>query len=95
MLICDREDYSRVYYSGIRNPLTGKLLVTKECSNFDSQGFPHNATVIKFDMDGNLKEKEVYTVERVELNLVIPDDVFEFRPPEGYKVTDFGSENPK
>jgi len=86
VLICERKDYSRVYYSDIRNPLTGKLLVTKECSNFDAQGFPHNATVIKFDMDGNLKEKEVYTIEKVELNPDIPDEVFEFRPPEGYDV---------
>lgn len=88
VLICDKEDYSRVYYSEIRNPLTGKLLVTKECSNFDAQGFPHNATVIKFDMDGNLKEKEVYTIERVELNPNIPEEVFEFKPPEGYDVAD-------
>ena len=88
VLICERKDYSRVYYSEIRNPLTGKLLVTKECSNFDAQGFPHNATVIKFDMDGNLKEKEVYTIEKVELNPDIPDEVFEFRPPEGYDVAD-------
>jgi len=88
VLICDREDYSRVYYSEIRNPLTGKLLVTKECSNFDAQGFPHNAIIIKFDMDGNLKEKEVYTIEEVELDPNIPDDVFEFRPPKGYDVTD-------
>jgi hypothetical protein len=89
VMICDKKDYSRVYYSETRNPLTGKLLVTTECSNFDAQGFPHKATIIKFDMDGNLKEKEVYTVERVELNPVIPDDVFEFKAPEGYKVTDF------
>jgi hypothetical protein len=88
VLICERKDYSRVYYSEIRNPLTGKLLVTKECSNFDAQGFPHNATVTKFDMDGNLKEKEVYTIEKVELNPDIPDEVFEFRPPEGYDVAD-------
>jgi HEAT repeat protein len=39
-------------------------------------------------MDGNLKEKEVYTIEKVELNPDIPDEVFEFRPPEGYDVAD-------
>lgn len=89
VLICDREDYSRIYYYEIRNPLLGRLLMTRECSNFDAQGFPHNATVIKFDMDGNLTEKEVYRVEGVELNPVIPDEVFEFRPPAGYDVADF------
>jgi hypothetical protein len=88
VLICDRKDYSRIYYYEIRNPLTGRPLVARECSKFDAEGFPYKATVINFDMDGTLKEKEVYRIERVELNPVIPDEVFEFRPPEGYDVAD-------
>jgi hypothetical protein len=89
VLICERKDYSRVYHSEIRSSLNGNLMVTKECSNFDAQGFPHNAIIIQFDMDGNLEEKEVYTIEKVELDPNIPDEVFEFRPPEGYDVADF------
>jgi hypothetical protein len=88
IMVCDREDYSRVYYIEVCNPGTGKPLYIKEFSDFDSQGFPHNATVIEYDMDGKLKEKEVYRVERVELNSNIPDEVFEFRPSEGYDVED-------
>ena len=89
VMICDKKDYSLSYYSEFLNPLTGRLLMKRECSNFDAQGFPHNATVIKFDMDGNLEEKEVYTIEKVELDPNIPDEVFEFRSPEGYDVADF------
>jgi hypothetical protein len=88
VIICDKEDYSRVYYLEICNPGTGKLLQIKQCSNFDNQGFPHNATIIEYDMNGELKKKEVYTIEKVELNPVISKDVFEFTPPEEYEITE-------
>ena len=88
VLICDRNDYARVYSLKSYLPTTGQLLYTRECSNFDAQGFPHNATVIEYEMDGNLKKKEVYTIVKVQLNPSIAEDVFEFRPPLGYTVTD-------
>lgn len=88
VLICDRNDYSRVYSIRSYQHKTGRLLRVRECSNFDSQGFPHDATVIEYNVDGTLKKKEVYRVETVELNPVIPNEVFEFRPPEGYTVHD-------
>ena len=94
VLICDRNDYSRVYSVKSYVPATGHLSYVRECSNFDSQGFPHNATVIEYDIDGKLKKKQVYRVTKVQLNPVIPSEVFEFRPPEGYKVTDLRSEKP-
>jgi hypothetical protein len=92
IIICDREDYSRIYYYEVRNPLTGQILFTRRCSNFDSQGFPHNATLVQYDENGSIKEKEVYRIAKVQLNPSIEDDVFLFRPPVGYKVTDFRSE---
>lgn len=88
VLICDRNDYSRVYYLKSYMPTTGHLSYMRECSNFDSQGFPHNATVIEYNIEGKLKKKEIYTIEKVELNPVIPDQVFKFQPPEDYEVDD-------
>lgn len=87
-LTCDRKDYSSVYRIEGRSSTTNKIMYIRECSDFDSKGFPHNITEIKYDKDGNLKEKSVYRIEKVELNPVIPDEVFKFNPPEGYKVTD-------
>lgn len=92
VMICDREDYSRVYYMEICNPRTGKRLYVRKLSNFNPQGFPHNATVIEYNIDGKLKKKEVYRIVKVQLNPSIPEDVFEFRPPVGYRVTDFRTE---
>lgn len=92
VLICDRNDYSRVYSLKSYFPTTGQLLYTRECSNFDTQGFPHNATILEYDINGNLKKKEVYRIAKVDLNPFIPDEVFEFNPPPGYKVTDLRSE---
>lgn len=88
VVICDRNDYSRVYSIRSYQHKTGRLLRVRECSNFDSQGFPHNVTVIEYDTDGKLKTKEVYKFETVTLNPAIPDEVFEFHPPEGYTVHD-------
>jgi len=95
VLICDRADYSRVYSIRSYQHKTGRLLRVRECSNFDSQGFPHNVTVIEYDADGKLKKKEAYRFAKVVLNPAIPDEVFEFRPPEGYKVNDRRPKNPE
>lgn len=88
VLICDRKDYSRVYRFEGRNPITSQIMLLRECSEFDSQGFPHNVTEIQYDKDGNFKEKSIYRIIKVELNPSIPAEVFEFHPPEGYKVVD-------
>jgi len=74
------------------NPGTGELLYIKEFSDFDSQDFPRKATIIEYDLDGKLKKKEVYIVEKVELNPLISEEVFQFQPPQGYKVQDFRTE---
>jgi len=94
VLTCDRNDYSRVYRIEGRPSTTNKIMYIRECSNFDYQGFPRNVTEIKYDKDGNLKEKSVYRIEKVELNPVIPDEVFKFNPPEGYRVTDLRPKKP-
>jgi hypothetical protein len=86
VLICDRKDYSRVYRTELHTPKTNKIIYIRECGDFDSNGFTYNITEIKNDKDGNLVEKSVYKVEKVELNPTIPAEIFEFHPPEGYKV---------
>lgn len=88
ILICDREDYSRVYRTEFHIPTTNKLIYLRECNNFDSNGFPHNITEIKYDKNGNFLEKSIYKIIKVELNSSIPADVFEFHPPKGYKIID-------
>ncbi len=94
VLICDRKDYSRVYRIEGRSSTTNKIMYIRECNDFDSKGFPHNVTEIKYDKDGNLKEKSVYRIEKVELNPVIPNEVFKLNPLEGYKVIDSRSKKP-
>jgi hypothetical protein len=94
VLICDREDYSHVYRFEGHNPITNQIMLLRECSDFDSQGFPHNVTEIQHDKDGNFKEKSVYRIIKVELNPSIPADVFEFHPPESYKVVDHRPKKP-
>ena len=88
VMICDREDYSRVYYVELRSRRTGEPFYIRECSNFDSQGFPRDVIEIKYDIDGNFEEKLVYKIVKVDLNPTIPDEVFKFKPPEDYEVDD-------
>ena len=88
VLICDRKDYSRVYRTELHIPTTNKIIYIRECGDFNSNGFPHKITEIKYDKDGNFAEKSVYRIIKVELNPSIPAEIFEFHPPEGYKVVD-------
>lgn len=95
VLVCDRADYSRVHSIRSYQHKTGRLLRVRECSNFDSQGFPHDVTVIEYGVDGKLKNKEVYRFEKVVLNPEISNEVFDFRPPDGYKVQGISTKKPE
>jgi len=88
VLICDRKDYSCVYRTEIHIPTTNKIIYIRECSDFDSNGFPHNISEIKYDKDGNLSKKSVYKIESVKLNPTIPLEIFEFHQPKDYKLVD-------
>ena len=94
VLICDRKDYSHVYRAEFHTPTTNHIIYIRECGNFNSNGFPHNITEIKYDREGNFKEKSVYNIISVDLNPSIPDDLFTFNPPEGYKVVDNRTKKP-
>jgi hypothetical protein len=88
IILCDRNDYSRVYYFESRNPFTGELIFVRRCSNFNFEGFPRNATIIWYDENGEEKKKKEITISNLKLNSSLPDDLFAFNPPEGYKVVD-------
>lgn len=88
VMICDREDYSHIYYIEVCMPTTGKPLYIKECNDFDSQGFPRKISVTEYELDGSFKKKEVYEIVDVSLNPVIPDEVFEFNPPADYEIVE-------
>ena len=90
LMICAKDDYSKVYYCQTPNPATNKHpIYTKTCSNFDAEGFPHNITEVQYDRKGKVRLHETYKIENVRFNITIPKEVFEFNPPEDYVVTDF------
>jgi hypothetical protein len=85
VIVCDKNDYSRVYYCGI-----SKLsLVESTWSDFDSQDYPHNITIMEYDTNVNLKKRVIYQVLDVNLNTPIPKKVFEFNPPKDYEIREF------
>ncbi len=94
VLICDRNDYSQIYRAEIYFPPTNKIIYFRECGNFDSNGFPHNIIEIKYDKDGNLIKKSVYRIIKIELNPLLPTDVFKFHRPDNYKVMDNRTQKP-
>jgi hypothetical protein len=87
-IVCDKNDYSKIYRIENINPLNGKPLFKRECDNFDKYGFPHNAAITEYDMDGNVVNKKVYKIEKVEINPVISDEVFNFNPPQDYRIVE-------
>jgi hypothetical protein len=93
ILVCDRNDYSRVYSAEFHNPVTNQLIYTRKCDDFDPNGFPHKITETKYDAKEQLLEKSVYQILQVNPNSAIPSNIFKFRLPEGYKVSTEGQGN--
>ena len=90
LMICAKDDYSKVYYCQTPNPASNKPPVfTKTCSDFDAWGIPHNVTQLIYDGRGDVRLHETYKIENVRLNIPIPKEVFEFNPPDNYVVTDY------
>lgn len=88
IMICDKEDYWRVYDLKTYFPMTGKLLISRQFSQFDQTGFPHHAVLTEYDLNGNLHEKEIYRIEEIHLNPDFAPEVFAADVPEGYHVND-------
>jgi len=90
LMICDKNDYSKVYYYQTPNPAIGKPpVLTMTFSDYDAQGFPHNVIDTQYDDKGNVYLQETYKIENVRLNIQIPEEVFGFNPPDDYEVTDY------
>ncbi|MHC4396109.1 MAG: hypothetical protein ACYS1A_10695 [Planctomycetota bacterium] len=94
VITCDRDDYSRVYRFESHNPQTGQLMFVRECEDFDSQGFPHNATMQWYDKSGKIVRKENWAVEEVKLNSALAKDLFSFHIPSNYGMVDRRLEKP-
>jgi hypothetical protein len=88
ILVCDKDDYSKVYSYEIMNTSSNQPIMKRLCSNFDLNGFPHNAKIIKYDNKGNLNSEVTYSILSARLNVTIPDEVFEFNLPKDYTVND-------
>jgi len=83
LLVCDPEDYAKVYSYEARTA-RGVLLWKETRSDFDSQGFPHNVTRVQYDDAGNVMRRESYQVEAVQMNVPIPPEAFAVDPKGEY-----------
>jgi hypothetical protein len=86
VMICDKSDFSRVYFYESRIPASGALIRKEDRENFDSQGFPHKISVFEYEATGRNTHQELYEVERVRLNTQIPSEDFEPSSTKDYRV---------
>ena len=90
LMICAKDDYSKVYYYQIPNPATNNPpIFTKTCSDFDAQGIPHNITQVQYNSKREVILHETYQIEKICLNTPVAKEVFDFNPPKYYKVIYF------
>jgi hypothetical protein len=88
-MVCDKKDYSRVYYDGFLNPKTDQILPTRICDEFDTQGYPHKVIKYKYNNEGKITYRESYLVRDVKINVLIPKDVFAFNPPTDCEIVEY------
>ena len=86
VLICDKNDDSKVYVFKSMHIETGRTLRLETRSDFDSQGFPHRAQVKQYDAADNVTVHQIYQVEKVQINKPIPEDVFQVPSDQKYRV---------
>jgi hypothetical protein len=95
LLICDREDYARVFRHEFYDPMSGRLQTLKEVSEYDANGLPKQLRVEVYDENGKFREINEIVFLGVNTNPSFADDVFAFRPPPGYAVSDSRQQPPK
>lgn len=88
-MVCDKEDYSRVYHYEAFGFGADHPMLTRTCRKFDSQGVPHEVILIEYNGDGEVELYKTYRIEKARLNIPIPEEVFQFNPPKDYVVRDF------
>ncbi|MGI6596170.1 MAG: hypothetical protein GX554_01745 [Elusimicrobia bacterium] len=86
-IICDPTDYNRVYRYERYNFSDCSLNYVRECDKFNSQGFPMVVNIFNY-IDGKVSDYDKNTVEKVNLNSNVSDDIFKFNPPVEYGIID-------
>jgi hypothetical protein len=94
-LVCDRNDYWRVYRAETWDPSTGRLTSLREADGFDANGFPQQYRFEAYDEQGKVRQSEIISFLKANINPAFSDDVFEFRPPPGYSVVDARESPPR
>lgn len=88
-LVCDSEDYSRVYEYQSFSPRLGQVVEERHCSDFDATGFPRTVRLVSYDADdGSFRRRESHAVETVRYDGEMADDIFMWNPPPGYGIVD-------
>lgn len=88
-VLVDRDNFARAYRIELMYPTTGKTRYIEERSEFDEGlgGFPRVWVRRSFSPDGE-ETYDHYVVSEAKIGDRIPQEVFEFSPPEGYVVYD-------
>jgi len=87
-MVCDRDDYTRVYSFEVYHPNTGRMMMLKEVDEYDDSGIPVQFRIEKHDEQGGIKNLDVVSILRFDTPAEFSKDVFTFHPPEGYAVVD-------
>jgi hypothetical protein len=88
VLLCNQDDYTKIYNYEVSNPKTGDILFSREFDDYDEFGYPHSVTNTKFDEDGKLRRREHHAVIKVDLTPSFSEEIFKFQVPPGYSLVD-------
>ncbi len=88
ILICDKDDYSKVFVMEARSPSTGNLVLSETRGDYDAQGYPHTISIVGYDGKGNQTRQEFYQIDSVQWNGPIPLEAFQIADAKAYRVID-------
>lgn len=88
ILICDKDDFSKVFVMEWRSPSTGNLIRSETRGDYDPQGYPHTISVVEYDGKGNQTRQELYQIDAVQWNGPIPAEAFRLADAKAYPVID-------
>ena len=91
---CDAKDYSKLYRSESYHPTIADPLLTVERDMFDSKGFPKVWITEEYDPDTKQMRRAERVFESVSINVQLPNDIYEYNPPEGFSTIDYRPDTP-
>lgn len=97
VIACQKSDYSVTPWAAAYEPHGGKLANTVEASEFKTENsftFPTVVTTTAYNVQTNERKVENIIIEYMRSPAEIPDEVMEFKPPDGYFATDFRPDTP-